>query len=334
MIYLFFRQYPNVMTACGILFTFAMTLLFTGLCKDRLPADEGRDFAVDGKLSKGKPRGAGIIFILCFVAGVMLFSPIVNLGGSHLKETCIYLVLVCVEMLTGFLDDKSDKPWGRVKKGLLDLAVSLVLAWTYIYCNGAHLMIMNERYDISVVVMFVLIVAFCWMAINVTNCADGVDGLSGTLVIVTLVSFLATISENAYFRNMDVKNIYTSVILIFISSLVAYLWYNAGPSILMMGDAGSRAMGIFICIIAMKSGHLLMLLPFALVLILDGGLGLFKVSVIKITKKKSFMKKLRTPLHDHVRKNLTTNWSNNQCVTRFAIIQVVINIAILYFVCR
>ena len=47
----------------------------------------------------------------------------------------------------------------------------------------------------------------------------------------------------------------------------------------MMGDAGSRAMGIFISIAALKSGSPLLYIPVALVLILDGGLGLVKVTL-------------------------------------------------------
>ena len=48
----------------GVIFAFAATLLFTKLFKNKLPRDGGREFAVDGKLSAGKPRGAGIIFVL------------------------------------------------------------------------------------------------------------------------------------------------------------------------------------------------------------------------------------------------------------------------------
>lgn len=69
----------------------------------------GRAFAVDGKLSAGKPRGAGIIFIFVFTVAALLFSEIT-------LEFVIYVALVVVEMLTGYLDDASDKPWGELEK--------------------------------------------------------------------------------------------------------------------------------------------------------------------------------------------------------------------------
>ncbi len=70
-------------------------------------------------------------------------------------------------------------------------------------------------------------------------------------------------------------------------------------------------------------------IPVAIVLILDGGLGLIKVSLIRFLKI-HILKNTRTPLHDHVRK--VKNWSNTQTVFRFAIIQIVVSLATVYLV--
>lgn len=300
---------------------------------NRLPADEGRDYAVDGKLSRGKPRGAGVIFVTTFGIGVLLFAP-------FSIETYIYVGLIFLEMLTGYLDDRAKRPWGRVKKGLMDLGVALVLAVTYVWYNTSSILLGEPwrlvpvnvfegvRLNMPVWLLFVLIVAMVWMCINVTNCADGIDGLSGTLVIISTLSF--------YIADMAFDHFYgfTYVIMFFLVAVLAYLWFNAGPSILMMGDAGSRAMGIFVSIVALKSEYPFLIVPFAIVLILDGGLGLFKVTVIKLTRNKNFMKKLRTPLHDHVRKMIDPAWANNQVVMRFAIIQAIVSIVTIFLLMR
>lgn len=319
MIYYFLWNYPNVMLALGTVFTFLATAIGLSKLKDKLPADEGRDFAVDGKLSKGKPRGAGIVFIFAFVLGTLLFCPIK-------VEYCIYLLLIIIEMYTGFLDDAAKKPWSRLKKGILDLAVSITIGLTYVCYNGCSFKMAMIDYTVTInpIVLVLLIAALVWISINVTNCADGVDGLSGTLVIITIISFyVADLAFDRFYK-------FNYLMVFMIVAILAYLWFNAGPSILMMGDAGSRAMGVFISIVALKSGLPLFYIPFALVLALDGGLGLFKVSIIKITKKKDFMNKIRTPLHDHVRKNVEEKWSNNQVVMRFAILQTVISIVTIY----
>jgi len=316
------EELSNIFIALGVLVTFVLTFVLTGCLKDKLPADEGRDFAVDGKLSKGKPRGAGIIFIFCFAAGALLFLPL-NI------ECAIYIGLVIIEMLTGFLDDAAEKPWGRVKKGLLDFGVSAVLAGTFIYYNGTMLILpgYGELCKLPVWLYALLAIGLIWLSINATNCADGVDGLSGTLTIITILSF--------YILDLNEKLMgdFSGEIIIFIAALLAYLWYNAGPSILMMGDAGSRAMGIFIAIVSLKSRMPLLYLLFAMVLMFDGALGLLKITIIKVLKVNP-MKNLRTPLHDHVRKNLKKNWENNQCVMRFDIIQAIINIAVIFILSR
>ena len=116
-------------------------------------------------------------------------------------------------------------------------------------------------------------------------------------------------------------------ILLFIVCILGYLWYNATPSRMLMGDAGSRAMGIFIAISILKTENPIMYIPAAFVLIMDGGLGLVKVALLRFLKIRIFAN-TRLPLHDHVRKNL--GWSNTQTVFRFSIIQIIISIALLY----
>ena len=116
-------------------------------------------------------------------------------------------------------------------------------------------------------------------------------------------------------------------ILLFIVCLLGYLWYNATPSKLLMGDAGSRAMGIFISISILKTGSPFLYILVAAMLIIDGGLGLIKVALLRFLKI-HILKNTRTPIHDHVRKVL--GWSNTQTVFRFAIIQIVISIATIY----
>ena len=323
MIYHIFRQYPNVMMAVGSFITYMLTIISTKKFMHKLPADEGRAFAVDGHLSHGKPRGAGVIFIIDFLIGIMLFSPIT-------LEYTIYVALVFIEMLTGYLDDRATVSWGRLKKGLLDLFVAVALAVACLHYNG------TDIYDIftqTTIVLpywfyFILIIAITWCSINVTNCADGVDGLSGTLTIITLLSFYLT-----DFRFITEEH-FSYMIVFFVAGILGYLWFNATPSFVLMGDAGSRAMGIFIAIVAVKSDVPILYFVFALLLIIDGGLGLFKVSVIKITHNKDFMKKLRTPIHDHVRKNIEVPWSNTQVVMRFAIIQAGVSLLTIFIALR
>lgn len=315
---LLFGAYNNIVMLAGVILSFLGTFILTNALKDRLPSDQGRAFAVDGAKSAGKPRGAGIIFVLVFTAIALLFA-------NFSIELLIYVALVVIEMITGYMDDAASKPWGEYLKGFLDLVVAILVAVTYIFYNGTavHLALFDISFELPVAVFAILVVALVWTAINVTNCSDGVDGLSASLVIVTLLSFYVAMMR------MTLNEDFGYVIILFVMSLVAYLWFNATPSLLLMGDAGSRAMGIFVAITALKSGAPFLYILLSLVLLLDGGLGLLKVALIRFCKI-HILKNTRTPLHDHVRKNV--GWSNTQVVFRFVIIQAVISAIVIYLI--
>lgn len=306
----------DVVSFIGIMAAFFLTCIFMVKCSGLLPKDAGRAYAHDGKLSAGKPRGAGFIFVLVFLGVSLLF-------GDITRENLIYLVLITAAMMTGFLDDCAKTPWGEYKKGLLDFLIAVMIAVTFVNFNSTtvYLAMTNQTIEIPPLIFGLLTVILVWVSINVTNCSDGVDGLSGTLSIISLLTLYiimklaGTDMEFGYF------------VLLFVTCILGYLWFNATPSILMMGDAGSRAMGLVIAIAALKCGSPFLYLLAALVLVLDGGLGLVKVALLRFLKIK-ILANTRTPLHDHVRK--VWNWSNTQAVYRFAIIQIVISVAVVY----
>lgn len=308
----------SIVAFLGILFAFVLSCIAIDKLEKYLPRDMGREFAHDGKLSAGKPRGAGIIFVFTFSIVALLFAKL-NV------EILIYLVLIIIEMLTGYFDDAAEKPWGEYLKGFLDLAVAIVVALVYLHYNTSSIVVAMLGITVTIppIVFGILTVILVWAAINVTNCTDGVDGLSGTLAIISMISFFVLNSM------LGVEDDFNFLILLFAVSLLGYLWYNATPSKLLMGDAGSRAMGIFLAIVALKSGSPLMFILFALVIILDGGLGLIKVALLRFLKI-HILKNTTTPLHDHVRKK--KGWSNAQVVFRFAIIQIIVSVAAIYAV--
>ena len=282
-----------------------------------LPKDQGRAFAVNGALSEGKPRGAGIIFVTSFTLCTALFYPLDI-------ENIIYLVLVYAAMLSGYFDDAAETPWGNLKKGLIDLVISLGIAFTYYFYNGSQvkLYITDSTFTIPAPLFIILAGVLVWTAINVTNCTDGVDGLCGSLVMTVLLplAFMVTKSGAA---DMLLP-------MIMFVTLAAYLWFNCSPSQMLMGDAGSRALGVFLAVMFLKTAAPFAFIPMAIVIILDGGLGLLKLSFRRFLKIKNFMEGIRTPLHDHARKN--KGWSDTQVVIRFTILQIIVNLCFMAFV--
>lgn len=298
---------------CSFLIAFFSLKFF----KRILPKDQGRAFAVNGALSEGKPRGAGIIFVTSFTLCTALFYPLDI-------ENIIYLVLVYAAMLSGYFDDAAETPWGNLKKGLIDLVISLGIAFTYFFYNGSQvkLYITDSTFTIPAPLFIILAGVLVWTAINVTNCTDGVDGLCGSLVMTVLLplAFMVTKSGAA---DMLLP-------MIMFVTLAAYLWFNCSPSQMLMGDAGSRALGVFLAVMFLKTAAPFAFIPMAIVIILDGGLGLLKLSFRRFLKIKNFMEGIRTPLHDHARKN--KGWSDTQVVIRFTILQIIVNLCFMAFV--
>ena len=300
-------EMPMLMLAISAAFTFGAVILSLKLFKSKLPVDGGRDFAFNGKLSKGKQRGAGIVFICVFILASLLFiKPSIELG--------MYYVVIFLGMLSGYLDDASKVPWGEYKKGAIDLIICLLTSGAFVWKNPDLLSLFG--FKLPWYVFLAISTVFLWMMINATNCSDGIDGFCGSLSVNSTI-FIA-IACAALGMSSEITAL--SVVMIF--AIIAYLWYNAEPSTMMMGDAGSRAIGLFLGIIVLKSGNILLAIPFCFILLLDGLIGIFKVSVTRFLKIK-ILKNIRTPLHDHFRKN--KSWSNSQTIYRLNIIQALIS---------
>ena len=168
-----------------------------------------------------------------------------------------------------------------------------------------------------------------WVTINSTNATDGVDGLSGSLSAMALV-FLGTIlygvlghkDVSAYLLLPHYANGPAWAMLAFsmIGCLASYLWYNCNPSVVLMGDAGSRPIGLLLGVLVLASGNPFLVFVVATVVLVNGGTGLLKVALLRFFRIPIF-RNVRYPLHDHMRKNL--GWSNTQVLVRFMLLQAV-----------
>ena len=268
--------------AVAFLLAFALTALMDSLFHDKLPHDHGRAFAVNGELSKGKARGSGLIFVLCIALVTLAVVP-------FRTEYVIYTILLIASMFSGYFDDAAETAWNEYKKGIIDFVIALVAGITYLNFNSTTVNFLNWSFSIPYPLYLALIIILIWASINVVNCTDGVDGLSASLAVVSIGTFLLAYGEEL--------GEYATAAIVFIGALLAYLWSNAKPSSLLMGDAGSRAMGFFLAILALKSTHPFSFLLAALVFIVDGSLGILKISFKRFLHI-SILKNTLTPLHD------------------------------------
>jgi len=314
----------GVLLCWGLSFTLLPRFMY------KLPTDRGREFAIDAKKSIGKPTGAGIIFISLFLIVQLMVLPL-NF------ELLAILLFTCLAMLSGWFDDKSDMAWGRALKGSIDLGLCI-----------ATMLVITQLEPIQIWFPFSKITwmapawvtlpcgtVLIWVAINSTNCSDGVDGLSGTLMTLALTAlgsimyFIlghAEISTYLLLPHYSDGAVWAIMAFSMVGTLIGYLWYNAYPSILLMGDAGSRAIGYLLGVFIVQSGNPFLIFIVSGVLLINGGTGLIKVALLAFFKIAIF-KNIRFPLHDHVRHN--HGWSASQVLMRFSILQVMLTIILL-----
>ncbi len=302
-----------------------------------LPSDRGREFTLTKEAAKGKPTGSGVVFISIFVILCFVFAPmdILQMGT---------LLLTWLMMLTGFLDDRSEKGWGEYIKALLDFVIALaaaaLLAWQLTKQSDSGklefwLPFVSGSVTVPVWLYIIIAVVLLWTSVNTTNCTDGVDGLSSSLVLLALlvmgIIFYAVlghvdISEYLLVPHLPSGASWAIMTFCLVGVLMGYLWHNAFPSSVLMGDAGSRALGFYIGMAVMVTGNPLLIFVTSSIIFVDGGLGLLKVALKRFCHI-SIFENIRFPLHDHVRKN--RGWSPTQVLIKFISIQLLITVALL-----
>ena len=316
--------------AVSLVLSWSLTFILLPRLMGKLPRDRGRAHAVQSGAAQGKPTGAGFIFVTIFIFVQFLVLP-------PATQPLSILALTFIAMLSGWFDDKSINSWGEYKKGLIDLLLAAGTSVVLCEMNPMELWLPFTK-AMVVVPPFVYIclgTILIWIAINSTNCTDGVDGLSGTLTAIAftclggILYFVLGHREIAtYLLLPHYSDGATWGIMAFsmVGVLAAYLWYNAHPSILLMGDAGSRAMGFLLGVFVLKTGNPFLILIVSAVLLLNGGTGLVKVALLRFFKIAIF-RTVRFPLHDHVRHN--KGWSNPQVLVRFAVLQVMMTLVLM-----
>lgn len=288
----------------------------------RLPQDRGRAFAVDADKSVGKPLSAGLIFISIFCLAALVFVP---LSGRPL----LTLPFVVAAMVVGFFDDRRGG-FSEYQLALMDLAIALGAATVIYGLQPATIWLpgWKDAIVLSPWLATPLATGVIWLAINATNCSDGVDGVSGSLTataIMLLGGLLYAVIGNEVIAhhlnipfNPEAAN-WAIMAFLLVGCIAGYLWYNAPPSQVLMGDAGSRPIGLMIGMLVVATNNPLFLVLVGSMLLLNGATGLMKVALMRFFGLK-ILSRIRFPLHDHCRKEL--GWTNSQVLVRFMLVHI------------
>jgi phospho-N-acetylmuramoyl-pentapeptide-transferase len=232
------------------------------------------------------------------------------------------------------------KKVGQVNKAIYTQDVQSTKTTVPFYKNhefdyGKVVKFLGEGYERYTLMVFMLFTIFIITAVsNGANLTDGIDGLAtGTSAIIGFtLAILAYVSGNVMFSDylniMYIPNSGELVIFAgaFVGACVGFLWYNAFPAQVFMGDTGSLTIGGIIAVFAILIRKELMLPVLCGVFLIENLSVVMQVSWFKFTKRRFGEGRrifLMSPIHHHYQKK---GFHEAKIVTRFWIIGIMLAI--------
>jgi phospho-N-acetylmuramoyl-pentapeptide-transferase len=326
--YITFRTGAAALTALFIAFVVGPPLI---RALARLRAGQPiRDVGPAHEHKAGTPTMGGLLVLLGLLVSVLLWSELDN------RLVWILLGITSGYGLLGFIDDykkvtsgKNDGISGRTKlfwQTLLALGVAIAI---YLDPNfdGELAVPFFKDFTPHLGVLYVPLAVFIIVgASNAVNLTDGLDGLAIGPVMITagtmgLLSYVAGHSVIADY--LGVKYVAgTGQLAIFCGALIGgglgFLWFNAYPAQLFMGDVGSLALGGALGTIAVVIRQEVLLGVVGGIFVLEAVSVLIQVAWFRLTGHRVF---LMAPIHHHYEQK---GWAEQQIVVRFWIISIIL----------
>lgn len=269
-----------------------------------------RDYGPKTHLVKqGTPTMGGIVIWLSALITLLILAPTRDILAS--------LLLISGYALVGGIDDylgirkKSADPSRARYKFAIECIIALV--WLLlvrrfgIFDLKADFLLFRPTRTFWIYVFETLFIVGIANAVNET---DGVDGLAGSITTILLV-FL--------FMLLKVTSI-SLLTLTLLGGLSVFLFYNAYPAKLIMGDIGSLSLGSSIAILGIMAGKEWIILVLGVVFLIEAFSVMLQVPYYKLTKRRIFK---MTPIHHHFE---LLGWSEPQIVTRFSLLTLIAGI--------
>ena len=330
--YITFRSMGALVTA--LLIALLIGPRFIGFL--RAKQGKGQPIREDGPAShlltkKGTPTMGGLMILISLSVSTLLWMDYTN--GFVWASLFVTLGFGAI----GFMDDY-DKVTKRSHKGISGRTRLLIeffiagLACTWIASRTGTTLYLPFLKDAGLALgpFYILVAAFIVTGFgNAVNLTDGLDGLATMPVVIAAAAFaiIAYLVGNIRFADyLGVHHVPGSgELAVFGAALIGaclgFLWYNAPPAAVFMGDTGSLALGGALGSIAVITNH-------ELVLVIIGGLFVLEtVSVIvqvvsfKTTGKRVFR---MAPIHHHFEQ---LGWAESTVVIRFWIISIMLALA-------
>jgi phospho-N-acetylmuramoyl-pentapeptide-transferase len=287
--------------------------------------DLGQQIRAEGPathlVKQGTPTMGGLLILASAVIPFLALSQYTAEG-----LTVLFIVLACA--LIGFTDDYLklrrrrslglSGRWKMVGLAVITVVAAVLLQESTSFTTSIYVPIAG--WDIDLGILFYPFLFFVIAGtVNGANLTDGIDGLAAGTVVIMLLTFLA-IAGIAWIRSGDPgarSETYLDIATLaaaLIGGTIGFLWYNAFPAEVMMGDTGSFALGGAIAGFAVVTGTEILLPLIAGIFVIEVLSLVIQVVSFKRTGRRVF---LIAPIHHHFEMKA---WSETKIMVRFWIV--------------
>lgn len=330
--YITFRTVGALVTSAVFVFLFG-PMIIRSL---KLRQGKGQPIRADGPETHFAKAGTPTMGGLMIISGIM-FASLIWANLSSMYVWCVLLVMLGFGAI-GFYDDylKVSKASHKGFSGRLRLVLEFIIAGIACYVimsNGEQPFSSSLTFPffkdwlVDLGLFFVLFGAFVIVASgNAVNLTDGLDGLAIVPVMIAAGSFglIAYLAGNFIFS--DYLQIHfvsgTGELAVLCGAVIGaglgFLWFNAPPAAIFMGDTGSLALGGMIGTTAVATKHEIVLAIIGGLFVMEALSVIIQVASFKMTGKRVFR---MAPIHHHFEKK---GWTESQVVIRFWIVAVIL----------
>ncbi|MEM7409283.1 MAG: phospho-N-acetylmuramoyl-pentapeptide-transferase [Myxococcota bacterium] len=331
--YITFRTGAATLTALFLAFTFGPPLI-RRLSKLRV-GQPIREIGPDHQSKAGTPTMGGLLILLSLLVSVLLWS---NLDS---RPVWILVGLTLGYGILGFIDD-----YAKVREGSsAGVSARAKLFWQTLLASIVALAIYTDpNFDARLSVpffknftphigwLYIPLATFIIVATsNAVNLTDGLDGLAigpvmisaGTFLILAYAAGHAVIADYLAIKHVPGSGHLAIFCGALIGGGLGFLWFNAPPAQLFMGDVGSLALGGALGTIALLIRQEILLAVVGGVFVMETVSVIIQVTSFRLTGKRVF---LMTPIHHHFEK---LGWAEQKIVVRFWIVSAILGLVAL-----
>lgn len=318
----------NVMMIMGLAgFSFMMTVIWgPPLIRVLRYFKVGETIRIDGpemhfnKL--GTPTMGGVMIILPVVLITILLNASGLLGFTILGRSVIlpmgvmilYAILGAVDDWAGLRGQRAEKGMRARTKLLFQVLIALVAALGLAFVLEIPIVYLpGVKGEIDLGYWYVPIAIFIIVgASNAVNLTDGLDGLAGLIAATVFIAYggIAMLQGQIFLARFAFT---------LVGAIFGFLWFNVHPAKLFMGDTGSLALGATIGVVALMTGHWILLPLIAVIPFSETMSVILQIIYFKLTGGRRLFK--MTPLHHHFE---LSGWSETQVVQRFWLISLMV----------